>query len=191
MRAVRRRWRDRLKVPLLVLLLLDAGIYLAYTMPRSLRERSAAARAAALRDELERDRRVTAALRGRAEAMTSNRADVDQFYARLGPKGTLAQVRAEITALARELGLKVGGLTYNPEGVKGGEGVAQLQMRMGVSGTYRELAAFLDRLERSTYFVTVDQIQLRTRGTAGEADLDIALSAFYRAPAERASEEKP
>jgi Tfp pilus assembly protein PilO len=136
-----------------------------------------------LRGEVERDRRVTAALRDRSDAMKTNRLDIDRFYARLGPKGTLAQVRAEITTLARELGLKVGGFSYAAEGVKGGEGVAQLQTRMNVSGTYRELAAFLDRLERSTYFVTVDQIQIGKRDQGGEAGLDITLSAFYRVPA--------
>jgi len=186
---VRRRWRDRLRVPLLVVVALNVGVYLAYTMPRSLKERSAAARVSVLRGELERDRRVTAALRDRAETMKTNRTDADRFYARLGPKDTLSQVRAEITAIARELGLKVGGLSYSPEGVKGGEGVAQLLMRMSVSGTYRELVAFLDRLERSSYFVTVDQIQIGKR--SGEGDLDIALSAFYRMPSESGAEERP
>src|SRR6266545_523935 len=188
--AVRRRWRDRLRVPLLVVVALDVGVYLAYTMPRSLKERRAAARVSVLRGELERDRRVTAALRDRAETMKTNRTDADRFYARLGPKATLSQVRAEITAIARELGLKVGGLSYSPEGVKGGEGVAQLLMRMNVSGTYRELVAFLDRLERSSYFVTVDQIQIGKRVT-GEGALDIALSAFYRMPGEGGAEERP
>jgi len=122
--------------------------------------------------------------------MKTNRTDTDRFYARLGPKGTLAQVRAEITTLARELGLKVGGLSYNPEEVKGGPGVAQLHMKMNVSGTYRELAAFLDRLERSSYFVTVDQIQIAKRDQGGEAGLDITLSAFYRV-ADGTSEERP
>ena len=187
---MRRRWRDRLRVPLFALVALNLGVYLAYTMPRSLQARSAAARASVLRGELERDRLVAAAFRDRADAMNTNRADVDRFYARLGPKGTLAQVRAEITTLARELGLKVGGLSYNAEEVKGGEGVAQLQMRMNVTGTYHELAAFLDRLERSSYFVTVDQIQIGKRGEGGEAGLDIALSAFYRAAADSAAEER-
>jgi len=187
---VRRRWRERLRTPLLVVLLLDAGVYVAYTLPRSLREKSASARAQVLREEVDRDRRVTAALRGRAEAMESNRTDVERFYTHLGSKSSLSSVRQEIAALARELGLKVGALTYSPEEVKGGEGVSQFQMRMGVSGTYRELAAFLDRMERSAYFVTVDQIQLRKRGAAaGEADLDIALSAYYRSAAAGAAEE--
>jgi Tfp pilus assembly protein PilO len=184
-----RRWRDRLKLPLLVLLLLNVGVYVAFTMPRSMRERSAAVRAAVLRDEIERDRRATAALRSRAEAMQANGRDMDRFYDRLGPKGTLSQVRAEITTLAQDLGLHVGALTYSPDMVKGGEGVAQLHMHMGVSGTYRELAAFLDRLERSPYFVTVDQIQLRKQGTGSEGGLDITLSSFYRVP--RGTAEQP
>jgi Tfp pilus assembly protein PilO len=181
---VRRRWRDRLKLPLLALAALNAGVYFAYTMPQSMRQRSAAARVKVLREEVERDRRVTAALRSRSDAMRSNQADVGRFYARLGPKETLSQVRAEITQLAHELGLKVANFSYAPEQVKGGEGVSQLVVRMPVSGTYRELASFLDRLERSSYFVTVDQIQLRKQPSSGEADLDLTLSAFYRTPTE-------
>ena len=181
---MRRPWRDRLRIPLFALLALDAGVYVAYTMPRSLRERSVALRADVLRQEVERDRRLTRKLRRRTEAMNTNRSDVQRFYARLGPKETLAEVREQIRALARELGLRVGALTYSPEEVKGSEGVAEFGMKMGVSGTYRELAAFLDRLERSPYFVTVDQIQLRKKGaTEGEADLDISLTAFYRSSA--------
>jgi Tfp pilus assembly protein PilO len=177
---MKRRWRDRLRIPLLVLIAGNAGVYFAYTMPRSLREKSVAERAAVLREEVERDRRTTAALRRRADAMVSNRTDAERFHARLGPKTTLLQVRGEITSLARDLGLRVGTLTYAPEGVKGGDRVAQLQMKMGVSGTYPQLAAFLDRLERSPHFVTVDQIQLRKRASGGDAELEIALSAFYR-----------
>ena len=188
---MRRRWRERIQVPLVVLLVLNAGVYFAYTMPRSLGEKSAAARAGVLRQEVERERRATAVLRARSEAIRTNGSDVTRFYQRLGPKGTLSQVREEIAALARELGLQVGALSYSPDDVKGGEGVAQLQMKMGVSGTYRELAAFLDRLERSSNFVTVDQIQLRKRPEAGEAGLEITLSAFYRATPEMAGEERP
>jgi Tfp pilus assembly protein PilO len=100
-------------------------------------------------------------------------------------------VRAQITALASELGLKVGALTYLPEDLKGGEGVAQLHMKLPVTGTYRELAAFLDGLERSPQFVTVDQITLRKRQTGGQADLEISLTAFYRAPAAEPPVETP
>jgi Tfp pilus assembly protein PilO len=142
-----------------------------------------------LREEVDRNRRATEALRSRAEAMRSNRSDVERFYARLGDKASLGRVREEISTLAHELGLKGSALTYTPEEVKGSEGVSQFQVRMEVSGTYRQLAAFLDRMERSPYFVTVDQISLRKRDASGGAGLEIALSAYYRAPGAAAAEE--
>ena len=179
------RWRERLRLPLLALVGLNVGVYFAYTLPRTVRERNVAVRADVLRADVERQRRATGALRLRAETMVSNRGDVSRFYARLGSKASLLDVRAQITALASELGLKVGALVYSPEDLKGGDGVAQLHMKLPVSGTYRELAAFLDRLERSSQFVTVDQIALRKRQTGGQADLDISLTAFYRAPVDR------
>jgi Tfp pilus assembly protein PilO len=186
---VRRRWRDRLRMPLVVLLLLNAGVYVAYTLPRSVRERTLSARVRALQQEVDRSRQVTEALRGRADAMQSNRNDVARFYARLGDKSNLTRVREEIASFGRDLGLKVGALAYTPEEVKGGEGVSQFQVRMPVTGTYRQLAAFLDRLERSPYFVTVDQIQIRKREReSGSADLDLVMSAYYRSPGVPASE---
>jgi hypothetical protein len=65
---------------------LNVGVYLAYTMPRSLQARSAAARAVVLRGELERDRRVTAALRDRADAMKTNRTTPTGSTRGSGPK---------------------------------------------------------------------------------------------------------
>jgi Tfp pilus assembly protein PilO len=167
-------------VPVLVLLTLNAGVYVAYTLPRSVRERTLSARVRALQAEVNRSRQVSDALRGRADAMQSNRDDVQRFYARLGDKSNLTRVREEIASFGRELGLKVGALAYSPEEVKGGEGVTQFQVRMPVSGTYQQLAAFLDRLERSPYFVTVDQIQIRKRDGSAPTDLDLVMSAYYR-----------
>ena len=121
--AVRRRWRERLKVPAARP---GGAERRASTSPTRCRARCrSGARRRGRRccaDEMERDRRVAAGLRDRADAMKTNRDDLDRFYARLGPKGTLAQVRAEITTLARDLGLQVGGLSYNPEDGQGGRG---------------------------------------------------------------------
>src|SRR5262249_58447235 len=104
-------------------------------------ERRAATGVQVLGEEVDRNRHVVDALRSRAEAMQSNRSDVERFYARLGDKASLGRVREEIATLARELGLKGSALTYTPEEVKGSEGVSQFQVRMEVSGTYRQVAA--------------------------------------------------
>jgi Tfp pilus assembly protein PilO len=59
---------------------------------------------------------------------------------------------------------------------------------MPVSGNYRQLTAFLERMERSSHFITVDEVSLRKRSAAGDADLDVTMSAYVRSELARTSE---
>ena len=163
-----------------ILALLNAGAYAAYTFPRSLQEKSVAVRVEVMRSEVRRERERVAALRGRADAMRSNARDVDRFYGSLGTKGSLLSLREEIARSASELGLRVGARSYSLEPVKGSDELMRFEMRMPLTGTYAQLAAFLDRLERSPHFVTVDQIQLHQREQGARAEMSVVLSAFYR-----------
>ena len=86
----------------------------------------------------------------------------------------------ELQRVPRELRLKVSQRSYEPEPVRGLP-LTRYTITMPVSGTYRQLTAFLDRMERSPHFMTVDQVNLRKRGTGGEAELDVVLSAYVRA----------
>ena len=163
-----------------ILALLNVGVYAAYTLPRSLQEKSVAARVEVMRTEVQRERERVAALRGRADAMRSNARDVDRFYESLGTKGSLLSLREEIARSASELGLRVGARSYSSDAVKGSDDLMRFEMRMPLTGTYAQLAAFLDRLERSPHFVTVDQIQLHQREQGARAEMSVVLSAFYR-----------
>jgi hypothetical protein len=57
--------------------------------------------------------------------------------------------------------------------------LTRFRFTMPVTGSYAQLVAFLDRLERSSYFVTVDQVQFSgTQG--GEAPmLGLTLSTYF------------
>ncbi len=179
---MRTSWRRRLVVPFLALAALNAGAYAAFTLPASLRSKSIAAREETLRAEIERDRRRTGEARQRLETIRANGEDLQRFYERLGTKTTLYRVREEVASVGRELGLEVGDRSYAVDRVPGAEDIVRVEMRMPVSGSYRQLAAFLDRLERSPHFVTVDQITLNQR-TGSAAELSLVLSAFYRGAA--------
>lgn len=180
MSAARAHGRRRVLLAAGVLAALNAAVYAAYTFPRSLQEKSAAARVEIMRSEVQRERQRVAALRGRADAVRTNAQDVDRFYASLGTKGSLLSLREEIARSASELGLRVGARTYSSEPVKGTEDLMRFEIRMPLTGTYAQLAAFLDRVERSPHFVTVDQIQLHQREQRERAELSVVLSAFYR-----------
>jgi hypothetical protein len=169
----------RVKV-LLALFGANAAVFLVFTLPRALAERSLASRAETLRAEVERERHVVALLKERAETIRANGRDTDRFYRDVvkGPKEDLLRTIQYVETSAEELGLAVMSRNYVEQDVKE-LGLVRFAITMPMSGSYRQIVALLDRLERSTRFLIVDQIQLRARTDAG-ADLSFGLSAYFK-----------
>jgi Tfp pilus assembly protein PilO len=173
------RWRRWAWIGLGAVAALNALVFVVYTVPKRLEERSLAARVASLRSEVERDRATVARLRRRTEAVQANAADATRFYDGLGSRRELLAVLAELQRTSRELGLRVGRRSYEPKEVRGLP-LTRYSITMPLSGTYRQLTSFLDRIERSPHFLTADEVSLRKRGAGGEADLDVVMSAYVR-----------
>lgn len=171
--------------PALVALGLNLAVFAVVTLPRTLQERSLASSVALLRAEAERERGQVEALRRRSEAMRSNAKDAERFSREvLKPReATLLPVLAEIHEAAREEGLALGREDYDKIDVKEAP-FTRLTIRLPITGNYRQLVAFLGRLERAEHFLVVDEVQLRGRGERGSADLDVVLSTYFRAPRE-------
>ena len=168
---------------LLAVLAANAAVFLAFTLPRSLAERSLASRAETLRAEVEREQRVVASLKERAEVIRSNGRDAERFYKDVvkGSKEDLLPTIQELEKSAEELGLTAVSRNYNEQDVKG-LGLVRFGITMPLSGPYKQIVALLDRLERSSRFLIVDQIQLRVRSDVG-ADLTFVVSAYFKADA--------
>ena len=174
---MRSLWR-RLLLPVAVLALANAAVYGVYTLPRTVAERSLAARAATLREGLEREQRQIREERRQDRVLTRNAEDVAALYKRAGQKASILKVRDEVEGLAREIGFRLGARSYADEPVKGLP-LTRFRFTMPVTGSYAQLVAFLDRLERSDHFVTVDQVQLQW-GEAGQVPvLSLTLSAYF------------
>jgi Tfp pilus assembly protein PilO len=172
-------WRRRLLVPALVLLALNAGAYFAYTLPRAARERDIAARAVVLRDEVAKERSRVEGLRQRARTIEGNTADVKQFYQALGRKESLLKIQEDIVGVARQLGLTIGNRSYGNESLKNSGSLARFRITMPISGSYRQVVSFLQRIEALPHFVTVDSITLREESGAGSTNLNVALSVYF------------
>ncbi len=183
------RGRRRGWIGLGVLTGLNAVVFFAYTFPKRLEERSLAARVASLRAEVERDRSTAARLRRRIETVEANTSDTTRFYRGLGTRNELLAVLEELQKTPRELGLRVGRRAYEPNAVKGLP-LTRYAITMPVTGNYRQLTAFLERMERSPHFMTVDEVNLRKRAASGEADLDVTLSAYVRSELRRGGNER-
>jgi type IV pilus assembly protein PilO len=174
-------WRRRLLVPALVLLALNVGTYFAYTLPRSARERDVAARAVVLRQEVAEERARVEGLRQRARTIEANTTDVAQFYKDMGRKESLLKIQEDIIGVGRQLGLTIGNRSYSNETVKGSDSLARFRITMPISGSYRQVANFLQRIETLPHFVTVDSISLREEGAVGSrsTNLSVVLSVYF------------
>lgn len=173
-------WRTRLLPAFVVLLLLNAVVFAAWTLPRSLRQKSAAERAAAAHAEVARERERVEALRNRAEAIRANRADLERFYATLAgtEKQDLLPTLEAIEELARQPGLQPSSRTLRRDSVDKAP-LERVVVTLPLEGSYSQLVGFLRGVERSPRFLTVDRVALRADAEQQGA-LQVELSAYVR-----------
>jgi Tfp pilus assembly protein PilO len=163
----------------IALFVVNAAVFLVYTLPRLLEERSLAQRARTLTEEVAREKVFVDALKHREYVARQNSRDRERLYQTvlLPPGRGLVPVIQELNRLGNEAGLSWNQQNYQTKPVKG----APL-LRMGItvpfSGLYPQMIDFLTKIEGSKRFFVVDQIQLHSR--ADEAgDLAIQLSTYF------------
>jgi Tfp pilus assembly protein PilO len=173
-------WRAKLLPLFLVLLGLNALAFVAWTLPRSLRQRNAQARAASARAELLLEKQRAQALVDRAEAIRANGADLERFYATLAgdEKQDLFQSLEAVEELAREPGLQLATRSVRREDVDGAP-LERVVMTLPLEGSYPQLVGFLRGVERSKRFLTVDGVSLRADAESG-GSLQVDLSTYLR-----------
>ena len=173
-------WRTTLLPAFLVLLALNLGVLVAWTLPRLLRQKNAVERAVAGRGELTRERERAFALRERAAAIRANRADLERFYAKLAgseAKDLLPTLEA-IEGMAGAAGLHPASRTLRRESVDKAP-LERVAVTLPLEGSYAELVGFLRGVERQPRFLTVDRVALRADAESGGA-LQVELSTYLR-----------
>ena len=173
-------WRAKLLPAFLGLLALNALAFVAWTLPRSLRQRNAQARAASARAELLLEKQRAQALVDRAEAIRANGADLERFYATLAgdEKQNLFQSLEAVEELAREPGLQLATRSVRREDVDGAP-LERVVMTLPLEGSYPQLVGFLRGVERSKRFLTVDGVALHADAESG-GSLQVDLSTYLR-----------
>jgi Tfp pilus assembly protein PilO len=164
----------------------NVAVYLVYTLPRSIGKRNVASRVELLKVELGLERSRVAALKARKEAILANRTESRAFLeGRVARPGTsLVPMLAEVESLARQQGLTVGTQGFQREGVEGLP-LERFEINMPVTGTYDQVAGLVQQLERSSHFLTLDEINARQRGNEeGSVGLNLLFSAYFRAGTE-------
>jgi Tfp pilus assembly protein PilO len=173
------RWQPLVK-PLLALVALNVAVLLAWTVPRFIQQRSLASRAATLDQELALERARAAEQRARAALLESNARDEKRFLAQVVPgrRSALVPMLYDLTTLAREHGLTPRTQTYARSAVKGAP-LTAFNITMPVSGTYPQVVGFLQSVERSKHFVTIDSVALSQTAIGSSASLSIAFTTYF------------
>jgi Tfp pilus assembly protein PilO len=173
------RGRRQAFLVLLGVLLLNVGVFVAYTLPRTLQVRSATSRGLLAREEVAREREAVADLRRRADVVKANTQDAERFYEAVAPRRTdVLAVVEDVEKMAKEPGLKPGPRGFAPADVKDPR-LVRVKITLPLEGSYDQLVGFLDRVERSRHFLTVDRISLHS-GREGNAALQVEISAYFR-----------
>jgi len=178
--------RKLLLVALGALVVLNLGVYLAFTLPRTLGLHNLDERLKKARAEVEVERQKMVALRTRFETVSANTRDTTEFYTRrVGRRdATLVPLLREIEGMARGRGMKVASQDYTFKPVKGLE-VERFEVTMPVKGTYEQVVGLVEDLERSSRFVTLEEMSAKA-GTDGTIEVRMLLSCYFRSPAARA-----
>lgn len=183
-------WRRALLPAFLGLVVLNLGVLLAWTLPRSLRQKNAAERAVVARSELGLERERAEALRERGAAIRANRADLERFYKTLagGEKQDLLPTLEAIEELARAPGLAPTSRALRREDVDKAP-LERVAVTLPLEGSYGELVGFLRGVERSPRFLTIDKVSLRADAESG-GSLQVELSTYLRQPPEARTERR-
>lgn len=178
-------WRHRLWVwvPALVFFLANATAFTVYRF-------GFADRVQSLEEDLEREQKELAPLAARRQELErllassrSNRQEIARLYSeRFATRSQrLTGITAEVKSLARKAGLDPQTLTY-PEQAIEEYGLVKRSFAFSVEGTYLELRRFINLLELSSSFLTLEDVQLAEGGgdeEGAELRMTLRLSTLF------------
>ncbi len=183
-------WRQRLWVwvPALVFFLANAGGFAVYKLGYAGRVESLQERL----DQQKRQRQELTAQQRNMQAMIArvrtNEQQVQQLYAeRLSTRSRrLTGITSEVKELARKSGLVPRAISYPEEDIEK-FGLVKRSSDFSVQGTYAELRQFINLLELSRSFLSIDEVTLTGDNTEGpELTISLSLSTLFAKESEDA-----
>lgn len=148
-----------------------------------------AGRALGLGAQLERAEARLAALEAQrgelddlvAQARENRRGVAELYQARLATEEErLTKIIAEFKELAQRAGLRPAAISYPQESLED-YGLVKKAIIFGVDGTYQQLRQFINFLELSESFITLEEVSLSEAGRGGRLRIDLRLSMLFAA----------
>jgi Tfp pilus assembly protein PilO len=133
-----------------------------------------------LRAELTKKTREVEPLRGMDKKIVLAKDEIDGFYKdRFAAKDS--DLTNELGKLAASNGIRIQQAKYTKEEAEN-SGIVPVEIEGSFSGDYLQLARFINTLERSKMFITVDGVDLAGEG-GGPVRLEITMHSYLRSGA--------
>lgn len=184
-------WRQRLWVwlPALLFFLANAAAFSVYRLGYAGDVASLEKRLASQESQLEQLRGQRKELETLVARVRTNNLQVGQLYQEhlATRRQAVTQVAAEFRSLARQAGLLPRMISYDEEELES-YGLVRRSFSFSVEGTYLELRKFINLLELSSSFLTVEEISVSGGADEGpELKIGLTLSTLYARDPEAAA----
>jgi Tfp pilus assembly protein PilO len=159
-------------------------LYAALNLPRMHREATEEGRVTVLTQNLGEVSRRVGLMKDLDQRFEGEKTKVKTFYDDvLGTKdGRMIQIQREVRAIAASLGMDPETIAYQPEYLDK-VGLVRFGINVPLSGDYRNLRQFINKIEKSENFLIVDSVTLSGAKDGGALlDLNIHLTTFFDSP---------
>jgi len=117
---------------------------------------------------------------GRLTRLKTAHEDLLQFWRTLPDKATFPQLISFISESAAEHRLFIPAISYQPDKVEI-PGMVKVVISFNVKGSYQEIRKLIDELERSRYFLIIENLVLASSAKEGEIiQLQLRIAAYLR-----------
>jgi Tfp pilus assembly protein PilO len=179
------RWTARAVLGLLLLLNLAAAA--AVFKPWGGSEEEVQRERRQLRLDVQERGATVERLRAVVQTVEKTRAQADQFFERyfLDRQNAFSTVLAELNAMAEKAGVRpTGDNSNNFEPIEGSDSLAMMTINGSYQGTYADLIEFVNAIDRSSRFLTIDRLQASPAQAPGTLSISLRLNVFVRGEVE-------
>lgn len=167
--------RRKLKVAIGVMLALDLAAAMLLLSPLVGSAESRFYEKNSLAAELTKKNYEVQPLRGMDKKVDLAKKQIPEFYAqRFAGRGS--DIDEELGKIASQNGVKIQQMKYKQEDPETA-GVVPVEIQGSFSGDYLQLVRFINALERSKLFITVDGVELASEGT-GPVKLNVTMHSY-------------
>jgi Tfp pilus assembly protein PilO len=180
-RAGRRDWRRLIQIALVALLAVDVLFFVLGFLPAGQTFAGQKADLEKLRDDLKVRQNTVAHLTKVEAALSDARQQGDEFYAgKFLPLATgYSQVMEEVEKLAKSASVRKGTVAYAAAEVRNRPDLIAVEITTSVEGEYGKIVQFVNQLEQSPLFLTVDSLGVST-GQTKLVRLALKLVTYFR-----------